>query len=105
MAGTYRSNHARTETLRPKKFSGREILAETLCRDNSDVRIGALINNLSSDQPLRRINAAKLLKEYVSDVERAREILPILPPDDPAYRSIFDVRIHCIQKIRNSLKR
>src|SRR5512135_2838442 len=54
--------------------------------------IKGLVKDLSSSQPDARVLAAKKLKEYATDAEKARNVVSLLPPDDPSNRMVALVR-------------
>ncbi len=64
--------------------------------------VQAAVQDLTSRSPEERIRASKALRAYVSDTEKAREIVGILPPD--SNRLIASVRAHCIELIRKEIR-
>lgn len=65
--------------------------------------IQAAVKELSPPSPAdARSRAAKKLKAHVTDAEKARDVLSILPPANTAY--VSSVREHCIEFIRKEIR-
>ncbi len=66
--------------------------------------VEGLVRKLAASAPEARILAAKALKAYAADAEKAREVASLLPPDSPANNLISSVRAHCIALIRKEIR-
>jgi hypothetical protein len=67
------------------------------------IDVEAVVKELSSPSPPDvRVLAAKKLKAYVTDADRARDVMSILPADNS--RLVSSVRAHCIEHIRKEIR-
>ncbi|HSB47342.1 MAG TPA: hypothetical protein VLD37_04970 [Candidatus Bilamarchaeum sp.] len=102
---TFRYHLSKEEAAKPRGIAGRELLVESLSGDaKPQTRLGALISGLSSEEAVKRASASVILKKYVDDLGKARDVIALLPPDDADKPQIAGIRAHCIGYIRKSIR-
>jgi hypothetical protein len=70
----------------------------------ADRRVTELIESLASRSKAERSSAFEELKAHIDSYERARDVLPLLPPDEGSTKELREARARCLEFMRKGLK-